>query len=273
MDSHLQSSLQKAQTPVQEGLDENRLQSIGMTSQSAPLSELTMPGLHRSLLPQIMPLEGLSPDLPILDLACGTGAWLKRLHSVGYNNLWGVDRDAQGFAAGDVAHFIPADLDCADEILARLGNRKFALATMIEIIEHMADPTGLVRLARDALEPGGWLLITSPNIYSLRARARFLLRPKIPYFESASHTQIQVDHLHPLMIEAYERKIFKPLGLSLTHVWTFPESGSSSSRWFARVVERALRLMLNDELSGDTICLLLRKASNETLPISTAHAR
>ena len=231
-------------------------------SHDAALEERTLGGLHASLVSQIQPLDGLLLDSLILDLACGTGAWLKRLHDAGYRDLWGVDRDVQGFGAGDVAHFIPADLDCADGILGQLGHRRFFLVTMIEIIEHVANPALLVRFACDALKPGGWLLITSPNIYSLRARARFLLRAKVPYFESASRVPIELDHLHPLLIEAYQRKIFSPLGLSLTRVWTFPASGSHGSRWFARVAERALQMMLHDELSGDTICLLLRKPAN-----------
>src|SRR5260370_33180809 len=92
----------------------------------AALNELTTAGLHGSLLPKILPLDGLSHDMPILDLACGTGAWLERLHEAGYQNLWGVDRDAQGFGAGDVAHFVPADRDCTDGRPARAGDRTVA---------------------------------------------------------------------------------------------------------------------------------------------------
>jgi 2-polyprenyl-3-methyl-5-hydroxy-6-metoxy-1,4-benzoquinol methylase len=137
---------------------------------AAALEERTIGGLHASLLPRIKPLDDLSLDLPILDLACGTGAWLKRLHDAGYRDLWGMDRDVPGFGAANVAHFIPANLDSANGISAQAGNRQFALVTMIEIIEHVADPERLVRLAHDALKPGGWMLITSPNIYSLRPR-------------------------------------------------------------------------------------------------------
>lgn len=228
---------------------------------SVALEERTTGGLHVSLLPQIESLEGLSRDLPILDLACGTGAWLKRLHNAGYSDLWGVDRDALGFGAGDVIHFIPADLDCADGLLGRLGDSRFNLVTMIEIIEHVADPLRLVRLARDLLRPGGWLLITSPNIYSLRARIRFLMSAGLPFFEQAAHsTPIDLDHVHPIVLEAYRRKIFGPLGLSLDRVWTHPDSGSHGARWFARLAALTMRLLLPDGLSGDTLCLLLRRS-------------
>jgi len=228
------------------------------------LEERATPGLHASLLAQVERLGVVSPNSRILDLACGTGAWLKRLHNVGYRYLWGIDRDEEGFGAEDIAQFISADLDNTGDILARLGNRQFELVTMIEIIEHVADPTRLVRLAYDALRPGGWLLVTSPNIYSLRSRVRFLLRQKLFYFESASHAPIELDHFHPLVIEAYQRKLFTPVGFSLTKIWTYPANGSNETRWFARFATRLLQLTFRDDLPGDQLCLLLRKPDPST---------
>lgn len=105
------------------------------------------------------------------------------------------------------------------------------------------------------------MLITSPNIYSVRARVRFLLSAGVPFFEPTAHsTPIQLDHIHPLVLQAYQRKIFAPLELPLVRVWTYPEGSSSSNRWFARLAARAIRLMLSDELPGDSLCLLLRKS-------------
>jgi SAM-dependent methyltransferase len=225
------------------------------------LEERTKGGLHAFLLPTVGKLDGLSSESPILDLACGTGAWLKRLHDAGYRDLCGVDRDTPGFGAVELARFFSADLDCTNGILEKLGPGRFGLVTMIEIIEHVAAPERLVRLAYDALKPGGWMLITSPNIYSLRARARFLWRAAVPFFERAAHsTPIEPDHIHPVVLEAYQRKIFMPLELPLVRVWTYPDSSGHGSRWFAQLAARAMRLVLPDQLPGDSLCLLLRKS-------------
>jgi SAM-dependent methyltransferase len=221
------------------------------------LQERTIEGQHAALLPIINTLEGISHVSPILDLGCGTGAWLTRLHDAGYRNLWGVDRDTEAFGAKEIAHFVAANLD-ADNDLPQLAN--FELVTIIEVIEHVANPQRLVERAFRALVPGGKLLITAPNIYSLHARVRFLLNAGVPFFEQAAHsTPIELDHIHPIVLEAYQRKIFTPLGLSLVRVWSYPDSGSNGSRWFARLAARAMRLALSDYLPGDTICLLLRK--------------
>jgi SAM-dependent methyltransferase len=221
------------------------------------LQERTIVGEHAALLPIVKTLEGVSHASPILDLGCGTGAWLKRLSDAGYRNLWGADRDTEAFGAKEIAHFVAADLD-ADDYMPQLAN--FELVTIIEVIEHVANPQRLVERAFRALIPGGQLLITAPNIYSLRARVRFLLNAGVPFFEQAAHsTPTDPDHIHPIVLEAYQRKIFAPLRLSLVRVWTYPDSGSDGSRWFARLAARAMRLVLSDNLPGDTICLLLRK--------------
>jgi SAM-dependent methyltransferase len=221
------------------------------------LEERTIEGLHAALLPLVESL-GLGFEARILDVGCGTGAWLKRLNRVGHNKLWGTDRDLESFQASDVAHFIPANLD-SESINESLFSTDFSLATIIEVIEHVENPYRLVELAARALIPGGWLLITSPNIYSLRARLRFLFRPSLPQFEYSSGSPIEEDHIHPVVMEAYKRKVFDRLNLSIKRVWTYPETGSHGSRLVARLIVNAIRLVLPDDLSGDTLCLLLRK--------------
>jgi SAM-dependent methyltransferase len=214
--------------------------------------ERTRSGLHATLLPIVQSL-GLTPDARILDVACGTGAWLSRLHGVRFVDLWGIDRDADNFQAHDAAHFIAADLDRESPFPANL-----ALVTMIEIIEHVKNPYRLIRMAENALVPGGWLLISSPNIYSLRARLRFLIRPRLPHFER-SRAPIDEDHIHPVVLEAYKRKIFDPLKFDIVRVWTHPEGANTESRFVARLVAKAIGLVLPEDLPGDTLCLLLRK--------------
>jgi SAM-dependent methyltransferase len=177
---------------------------VGPALSAMTLEECTPPGLHAALLPTVQSLL-LAPDARIFDMACGTGAWLKRLHDAGFVDLWGTDRDVDNFQAGGIAHFIPADLDKESPFPTEV-----MLVTMIEIIEHVENPYRLVEMAEKALAPSGWLLIISPNIYSLRARLRFLMRPQLPHFEWCSRAPINEDHIHPVVLEAYRRKVFDP---------------------------------------------------------------
>ncbi|MGH7987625.1 MAG: class I SAM-dependent methyltransferase [Candidatus Binataceae bacterium] len=233
------------------------------------LEERTAPGLHAALLTAVKKLEGLSEASPILDLGCGTGAWLTRMHDAGYRELWGVDRDEDGFAAREIVRFIPGDLDEIETVIGQ-ARRDFRLVTMIEVIEHLANPQVLVSGAFRALAPGGWMLITSPNMYSLRARARFFAYGAVPFFEPGAHaTPIETDHLHPFVLEAYQRKIFGPLGLIPTRLWSYPEHGGNGSRPLARLGAALMRLVLTDQLPGDTLCLLLRKPAENVEPVGS----
>jgi SAM-dependent methyltransferase len=217
------------------------------------LQERTAPGLHAALLPIVQSL-GLPSQARILDVPCGSGAWLSRLYGAGFVDLWGTDRDADNFLARDIAHFIAADLNKESPF-----PQGVAFVTMIEIIEHVENPYRLVEMAERALAPGGWLLITSSNIDSLRARLRFLIRAQLPHFERGLRAPIKEDHVHPIIFEAYKRKIFDPLNLALVRVWTHPEGATKESRFIARLISRIPRLFLSEDYTGDTLCLLLHK--------------
>jgi SAM-dependent methyltransferase len=221
---------------------------------SSIIEERTIGGLHASLIPLVQSLR-LECRARILDMGCGTGAWLKRLHGIGFRQLTGIDRDVKGFLVPDIAHFIPVNLDNETPLPT-----DFSLVSIIEVIEHVENPYRLVEIAVNALAPGGWLLITSPNIYSLRARVRFLIRSRVPQFEYSSNSSIEEDHIHPIVLEAYKRKVFDRCNLSISRIWTYPEMGGHGSRKLADLTTRILRLILRDDLPGDTLCLLLQKS-------------
>jgi len=189
----------------------------------------------------------------LFDLGWGTGACLARLSDAGFVNLTGVDRNVETFDAHELARFTPADLMNGD--LAQLQSESFGLVTAIEVIEHVANPERIVEVAARCLAPRGWLMITTPNIYSIRARTRFLLTGSLDFFER----QAAPDHIHPLVLGAFIRHILPRYPFRLERVWPYPAYGSSGSRWFARAVARAMSVVLPNDLPGDTLCLLLRK--------------
>jgi 2-polyprenyl-3-methyl-5-hydroxy-6-metoxy-1,4-benzoquinol methylase len=196
-------------------------------------------------------LSGISTGSRVLDIGCGAGAWLSRLQAAGFGYLTGIDQRADRFGASDVARFIRSDISNAGRI--ELGS--FDLITAIEVYEHMATPEAIFSFATQHLEVGGWLIVTTPNIYSIRARLRFLLSSKLTWFEQNA----EPEHIHPLIVDSVKRLILPKHDFTLDKALTYPEYGSDGTRWFARLAERTLSMLLPNDLPGDSLCLFLRK--------------
>jgi len=104
---------------------------------------------------------------PILELGCGAGHPLRRLRAGGFTNMHGADRNA---SLGDALRasgigFTACDLD---EGVAVTGCYHTIL--MIYVLEHLADPEGLLRACTKLLVPGGQLLVLTPNAASIGHR-------------------------------------------------------------------------------------------------------
>lgn len=99
------------------------------------------------------------PSLPILDLGCGRGEFLRRLAGRGWTELHGCDGyrfepDGSlpfGFVQADLNQTLPFD------------DGSFGAVTAIEVIEHLENPRHLIREISRVLRPGGWAVITTPN--------------------------------------------------------------------------------------------------------------
>ena len=105
-----------------------------MSCMSSILVEHSVSGLHESLLLKISGLIDHSD--PILDLGCGSGAWLARLTRHGFTDLAGIDQDISQ-TPGDAACFVQGDLDSAAAWLVL--NDRYKLITAIEVIEHLSN--------------------------------------------------------------------------------------------------------------------------------------
>ncbi|MBW3534386.1 MAG: class I SAM-dependent methyltransferase [Gemmatimonadetes bacterium] len=132
--------------------------------------------------------EGVRRDSPLLarryrDLLAGLGnlAPGRRLLEVGFGNgqLLAQARDGGWEIAGtelseaQVAPGRARGLDVAAGDLVRDGlylDRRFDAAVLIEVVEHLPDPTETLRGVAERLVPGGVLYVTTPNVGALSRR-------------------------------------------------------------------------------------------------------
>lgn len=211
-------------------------------------TERALGGLHAALLDRLPPVAA---DDPILDIGCGTGAWLHRLGESGYANLHGIDLDVEQFAT-DRATVTRADLDYDD---LGLGGRRFKLITAIELIEHLENPGRLFHHVSAHLADDGRFLVTTPNIHSVLCRLRFFLTGNLKQFDAKGDPT----HIYPVLLTALER-VLPRHGLRIEHRWAYPDGASITSRASTRLLAAIAGRVLPDRVPGDILCLSIRKA-------------
>jgi 2-polyprenyl-6-hydroxyphenyl methylase/3-demethylubiquinone-9 3-methyltransferase len=125
-----------------------------------------MKPLHRMNPARIGWIEGFVRDpTRILDVGCGAGLATEALARHGHDVL-GIDAAGEAIEAARL-HAAAQGLalqyrSCLAEDLAAEGAR-FPVITCLEVIEHVPDPAGFLRVLAGLLEPEGVLLISTLN--------------------------------------------------------------------------------------------------------------
>jgi 2-polyprenyl-3-methyl-5-hydroxy-6-metoxy-1,4-benzoquinol methylase len=135
---------------------------------SRPYFEIANPELSRML-------RGLPRGLDVLDVACGSGvhgAELKRLYD---HRVIGVDLSAASVekAKTRLAEAYVADIT-HPERYPKFGRSMFDIIVFSDILEHVGDPLDVIARHLPLLAPGGYLLISLPNIAIWNVRFELL---------------------------------------------------------------------------------------------------
>ena len=111
-----------------------------------------------------------------LDVGCGKGTFATLLRSRGVENIVGIEPDpARAVVAAEsldrvicstVEHVVDHDL----------GDARFDLIVLSDVIEHLIDPWTAVKRLASHLEPNGQMLISVPNVGNLEVLKQLVLR-------------------------------------------------------------------------------------------------
>jgi SAM-dependent methyltransferase len=116
----------------------------------------------------------------LLDLGCGDGSFSREIGKVvGATRIVGVDVETPH---SKYIEFLKFDLNNKG---IPLPDNSFDLIIAIEVIEHLMYPDNMLREAWRLLKPGGYFVISTPNLASIINRMLILIG-YMPYFSEPS---------------------------------------------------------------------------------------
>jgi SAM-dependent methyltransferase len=126
-----------------------------------------------------------------LDIGCGTGELLRvvrQAHAPGRL----VATDIISWLAEDLADDVEMIVGPAETVLP--GMDPVDRVLMVEVLEHLESPWTVLRIAAQLVRPGGRLVISTPNVASLRHRLELAARGQLTSFRPDN-----TPHLTPVL--------------------------------------------------------------------------
>lgn len=96
----------------------------------------------------------------VLDLGCGSGAFTKRLQTIGFETT-SVDLSLDTFALNSECY----EIDLNSNFSERFANREFDVIVALEVIEHLENPLHFLRQLKLISNNETVILTSFPNIY------------------------------------------------------------------------------------------------------------
>jgi len=146
--------------------------------------------IHEAVLSASSP----EPSLAWLDIGCGTGDVLRAVHErFAPERLVGVD--LIDWLDGDLREHVEVLVGPAEELVDTLEG--FDRVLMVETIEHLPAPWTVLARAAACVKPGGRIVVSTPNVATLRHRLELLARGHLTSFRpgNAPHMTPALPHV------------------------------------------------------------------------------
>jgi SAM-dependent methyltransferase len=116
---------------------------------------------RRAICDELLANCGLPRDAAILEPGCGTGGnfpWLAR-----YGRVYAIDSDPAAVEFASARRAAEVTRGALPDAIP-FGARRFDLAVMTDVLEHLDEPVAALRAVRARLKPSGVLLLTVPAL-------------------------------------------------------------------------------------------------------------
>lgn len=145
---------------------------------SETIEELASAGVHDKVLEIALRLPGSL----FFDAPTGHGALTIKLLKAGKIVTAGDIDTGKFMLDSKMTNLKLLQLDLTDPDLP-VEDNKFDVAICVEGVEHLENQWLLVRNLHRILKPGGFLILTTPNIVNFRSRVRYFLEGRYEFFK------------------------------------------------------------------------------------------
>ncbi len=197
------------------------------------------------------------------DVGGSGGLFLPILHHLGWRELHAVDlgddprpRPLRFSVRGEPVTATRHDCDIERQPLP-FADAALDFVSFLEVIEHLtADPMFPLLEFHRVLRPGGYALVTTPNVGSAGSLLRLLRGQHPGHFPPY---RPQSDHRHHREFMPQEvQLLLQNAGFEVVALVTRP-AGRSSVRWLVRVLRWLGRARVPDGMLGENIYAIARK--------------
>jgi len=116
----------------------------------------------------------IAPGGRAVDIGCGTGAFTRRLVDLGCTVV-ALDVVDDAFAQladlGVTTHLCDVETGALEKLL---DGERFDVVVLLDVLEHLRDPEGVLRRCAEFLAPGGVVVLSVPNVSHADVRLSLL---------------------------------------------------------------------------------------------------